>query len=250
MTDTHTHLYDKIFVENDCKSIKNAINAGVNTMLMPNIDSTSIAGMLDIEQKFEGNCWAMMGLHPCYVLPESIENELKIVENWLQKRAFCAIGEIGIDLHWRTDTLAIQQRAFETQLQWAIDYDVPVSIHCRKGFDIILETLGRYTQKSSKCRGVLHCFSGNVTQAQTLIGIGGVVTYKKSGLDDVLQHIDLQHIVLETDAPYLAPVPYRGQTNHSGYVLHVAQKLADIYQKSVGEIEAITTANARRIFGV
>lgn len=255
MIDTHTHLYAEELAADREKMIAKAVAGGVKKMLMPNIDSSSIEPMLEVERQFGAHCLPMMGLHPCYVLPETVDAELKTVETWLKSRSFCGLGEIGIDLHWRQDTLELQKMAFETQLQWAMDYNLVVSVHCRKGFEVILGVLQKYGA-NPKCRGVLHCFGGSVAQAQELIsygfllGIGGVVTYKKSGLSEVLQSIDLQHIVLETDAPYLAPVPHRGQRNESGYLGIIAQKVAEIYGKTLAEIDAITTENAEKMFAI
>jgi TatD DNase family protein len=193
-----------------------------------------------------------MGLHPCSVQPESWEKELLIVETWLKNRPFCAIGEIGIDLYWDKSTLDIQVKAFEQQIDWAIEKDLPIVIHTRESFDETFEVLER--KKHPKLRGIFHCFSGNLEQAQHaidlnfILGIGGVVTFKNGKIDQFLNQIPLDKIVLETDSPYLAPVPFRGKRNESAYLDLVAGKLVDVYKKDFAEINQVTTENALRVF--
>lgn len=251
ITDTHTHLYAEEFNADRTVLIQKAINNGVKRFYLPNIDSTSIEAMHLLEKEFPENCFAMMGLHPCSV-NASVETELAIVKNWLSKRKYAAIGEIGIDLYWDKTFLKEQQHAFSTQIQWAIDYKYPFVIHCREAFDEIYEIL---TSFQSLPKAIFHCFSGNTEQANKIInlgnfklGIGGVVTFKNSGLDKVVENIGLEHLVLETDAPYLAPVPFRGKRNEPSYILEVAKKVAEIKQISLDEVGEITGKNSEFIF--
>lgn len=254
MIDTHTHLYSTEFDEDFSEMYNRALENGVKKFFLPAIDSSTHRKMIDLETQYPGKVFAMMGLHPCSVKPESWENELEIVKNYLDKRDFAAIGEIGIDLYWDQSTLDIQIQAFEQQIEMAIMYDVPIVIHTRNSFDEIFEVLER--KKHPKLRGIFHCFSGNLEQAkhaislQFLLGIGGVVTFKNGKIDQFLKEIPLENIVLETDSPYLAPVPFRGKRNESAYVELVAQKLVDIYGIDFSEIDRITTENAERIFGL
>ena len=205
------------------------------------------------EKKYPENVFAMAGLHPCSV-KENFETELHHIENQLKNRKFYAIGEIGIDLYWDKSFLEQQKLAFKYQIQLAKKYKLPINIHCRDAFDEVFEVLD--AEKDEKLRGIFHCFTGNLTQAKRAIdlnfylGIGGVVTYKKAGLDLVLKDIPLENIVLETDSPYLSPVPYRGKPNESSYLIHIAQKVADIYGVSLDEVAEVTTANSKKIFGV
>lgn len=249
--DTHTHLYSEEFNADRANVIKKAISAGVTKLYLPNIDSTSIEGMLQLEEEYPQNCFPMMGLHPCSV-NENVEAELKIVEDWLSKRKFSAVGEIGIDLYWDKTFFEQQKMAFKRQIDWALQYDLPIVIHCRDAFDEIFEILSSYQQLP---KGIFHCFSGNLEQANKIIsltkfklGIGGVVTFKNSGLDKVVGEIDMQHLVLETDSPYLAPVPFRGKRNESSYLMMVAEKVAQIKNSSIAEVAEITTKNAQEIF--
>lgn len=251
ITDTHTHLYAEEFNADRTLLIKKAIAGGVKKFYLPNIDSTSIEAMHQLEKDFPENCFAMMGLHPCSV-NASVKAELEIVKNWLSKRKYVGIGEIGIDLYWDKTFFKEQQHAFRTQIQWAVDYNYPFVIHCREAFDEIYEILISYKNLP---KAIFHCFSGNTEQANKIIelgnfklGIGGVVTFKNSGLDKVVENIDLEHLVLETDAPYLAPVPFRGKRNEPVYILEVAKKVADIKQLSLNEVAEITSKNADFIF--
>ena len=252
MIDTHTHLYSEEFDEDRKEMIQRAIDKGITEFYLPAIDSESHPSMLALEAQYPGQIHAMMGLHPCYVKPETWEAELKIVQEYLDQRHFCAIGEIGIDLYWDKSTLDIQIKAFETQIDWAIEKDLPIVIHGRESFDEIFEVLER--KNHPKLRGIFHCFSGNLEQAQRaidlnfILGIGGVVTFKNGKIDQFLNQIPLDKIVLETDSPYLAPVPFRGKRNESAYVELVAGKLVDIYQLSFQKIDKITTENAKKMF--
>ena len=254
MIDTHTHLYSDQFDSDRKEMLQRAFDKGVTKFFLPAIDSSYHEKMLALESEYPGKIFAMMGLHPCDVKPETWEKELEIVENYLKQRPFCAIGEIGIDLYWDKTTLDIQVKAFEQQIDWAIEYDIPIVIHTRESFDEVFEVIER--KKHPKLRGVFHCFSGTLEQAKHaidlgfILGIGGVVTFKNGKIDQFLHEISLEKIVLETDSPYLAPVPFRGKRNESSYVELVAGKLVDIYGKDFSEIDRITTANAEKIFGV
>lgn len=225
----------------------------VERLFLPNVDVASIAKIDAMVKKYPGHCFAMAGLHPCDV-KEDYELVLDEICESIVDREIYAIGEIGIDLHWDKTTLEIQQIAFSEQIKWAKDLNLPIVIHCREAFDEIFEILEK--EKDDKLRGILHCFTGNLEQARKAIdlgfylGIGGVVTYKKAGLDEVLKDIPLANLVLETDSPYLAPVPFRGKPNESSYLVHIAEKLADIYQTNIEEIAEITTANSRSIFNI
>ncbi len=251
MIDTHTHLYAEEFNADRTALIQKAIKNGITKFYLPNIDSTSIEGMHQLETEFPENCFAMMGLHPCSV-NATVEAELAIVKEWLGKRKYKAIGEIGIDLYWEKAFLKEQQHAFKMQIDWALEYNYPIVIHCREAFDEIYEILISYKKLP---KAIFHCFSGNVEQANKILalgnfklGIGGVVTFKNSGLDKVVEQIDLEHLVLETDAPYLAPVPFRGKRNEPSYILEVAKKVAEIKQVSIAEVSEITTKNSNFIF--
>ena len=249
--DTHTHLYAEEFNADRTHIIKKAITSGVKKMYLPNIDSTSIDGMLQLEKEFPENCFAMMGLHPCSV-NENVESELKLVEEWLGKRKFCAVGEIGIDLYWDKTFFEQQKMAFKKQIDWALKYELPIVIHCRDAFDEIFDVLVSYNNLP---KGIFHCFSGNLEQANKIIslnkfklGIGGVVTFKNSGLDKVVEQIDMSHLVLETDSPYLAPAPFRGKRNESGYLVMIAEKVAALKNLSIAEVAEVTSNNADKIF--
>lgn len=254
MIDTHTHLYSEQFDEDRDEAIKRAKEAGVEKFYLPAIDSETHEKMLELEAQYPGEIFAMMGLHPCSVQPETWEKELALAKEYLDKRPFCAIGEIGIDLYWDKSTLDIQVRAFEQQIDWAIEMDLPIVIHTRESFNETFEVLER--KKHPKLRGIFHCFSGNLDQAQHaidlgfILGIGGVVTFKNGKIDQFLSEIPLDKIVLETDSPYLAPVPHRGKRNESAYTALVLGKLVDLYKKDYKEIEAITNQNALNIFGM
>lgn len=253
MIDTHTHLYAEEFDEDRKEAIQRAVDKGITKFYLPAIDSESHAKMLQLETEYPGQIISMMGLHPCYVKSESWEKELETVKNYLDERDFPSIGEIGIDLYWDKTTLDIQVKAFEQQIDWAIEKDLPIVIHTRESFDETFEVLER--KKHPKLRGIFHCFSGDLEQAKHaidlnfILGIGGVVTFKNGKIDQFLNEIPLDKIVLETDSPYLAPVPHRGKRNESSYLDLVAGKLVNIYGTDFTEIDRITTENAVRIFG-
>ncbi|MFO0357952.1 MAG: TatD family hydrolase [Sphingobacteriaceae bacterium] len=249
--DTHIHLYAEEFDADRDQLIQKALKNNVSMFYLPNVDSESIGRMHDLEKAYPQNCFAMMGLHPCSV-KENVKDELKLVEEWLKKRKYAAIGEIGIDLYWDKTFANEQTEAFKTQIQWALDYNYGIIIHCRDAFDEVYDCLTSF-QKLPK--GIFHCFSGNVEQAKKIIelnnfklGIGGVLTFKNSGLDKVLSEIDIAHLVLETDAPYLAPVPHRGKRNEPAFILEVAKRLAEIKEISMFEVEEVTQRNSQFIF--
>lgn len=253
LTDTHTHLYSEEFNDDREQMIQRAIDSGVPRFFIPAIDSTCTVAMYDLEKNYPNHVFLMMGLHPCYV-KENYEEELKHVEEELAKRKFVAIGEIGIDLFWDKTTLEIQKKVFKIQIQLAKKYKLPIVIHCRDSFDEIFEVLE--SEKSDDLFGIFHCFTGNFEQAQKAIsyqmklGIGGVVTFKNGKIDTFLNQIDLKHIVLETDSPYLAPVPFRGKRNESSYINLIAEKIAQLYQISKEDVARITTENSKAIFGI
>ncbi|CAM3332282.1 3'-5' ssDNA/RNA exonuclease TatD [Flavobacterium longum] len=254
ITDTHTHLYSRQFSEDRDQMMQRAIDAGVTRFFIPAIDSTYAAAMYDLESKYPDHVFLMMGLHPTHVKADTMEAELAFVEAEFARRKFHAVGEIGIDLYWDKSTLGIQKEAFGRQIRLAKHYGLPINIHGRDAFDEIFDVLE--SERSDDLFGIFHCFSGNRSQAETAIslgmklGIGGVVTFKNGGLDQFLHEIDLKNIVLETDSPYLAPVPYRGKRNESSYLTHVVSKLSEIYGLSEAEIARITTENSRNVFGI
>jgi TatD DNase family protein len=252
LIDTHTHLYSEKFNEDREERIQEAIDAGVKQFFMPNIDATSIEGMNSLVQRFPKNCFAMMGLHPCSV-NENVEQELQLVEQELKTNKYIAVGEIGMDLYWDKSFQVEQEMAFRKQIEWAKELNLPIDIHCREAFDEILTIMDDLNDDGMK--GVFHCFTGSLEQAQHILnyghfklGIGGVVTFKNSGLDKVIKKLKLEDLVLETDAPYLAPAPFRGKRNESAYLVNVADKVSDIFEVSVAEVAAQTTKNALQIF--
>jgi len=253
ITDTHTHLYSDEFSADRDEMIQRAIDKGVTRFFIPAIDSNYAESMYALEKQYPENIFLMMGLHPVYV-KENYEAELAFVEQELARRKFYAIGEIGIDLYWDKSTLGIQQIAFRRQIQLAKQYKLPINIHCRDAFDEIFEILE--AEKSPELFGIFHCFTGNYEQALQAIscgmklGIGGVVTFKNGKIDQFLSQIDIRNIVLETDSPYLAPVPFRGKRNESSYVVNVLNKLSEIYGISPEEVAQITTENSKAIFGI
>lgn len=250
--DTHAHLYATQFDKDRDEMLKRAFAIGVEKVYLPNIDSTSIQAMLDLEKAYPAQCFAMMGLHPCSV-KENYQEELALVEEWLNKRAFCAVGEIGIDLYWDKTFFEEQKDAFLMQVQWAKEKGLPIVIHSRDSTDVIIELLKPLVDE--RLRGIFHCFGGSVEQAETIIemgfllGIGGVLTFKKSGLAQTLQQIELKHLVLETDAPYLSPVPFRGKRNESAYTKYIVEKLAEVKGLEPERVGQITSENAERLFG-
>jgi TatD DNase family protein len=253
ITDTHTHLYSEQFNEDRAEMMQRAKDAGVTRFFIPAIDASHTESMLDLEKNFKEDVFLMMGLHPTSV-KENYQKELAHVKEWIDKRDFIGIGEIGIDLYWDTTFLAQQQDAFKTQIQWAKEKKLPIIIHCRDAFDEIFEVLE--SEKSEDLFGIFHCFTGTLEQAKKAIsynmklGIGGVATFKNGKIDKFLNQIDIKNIVLETDSPYLAPTPYRGKRNESSYITQVVEKLAAIYVLTFDEIAEITTENSKAIFGV
>lgn len=253
LTDTHTHLYSEAFDEDRDDMIKRALDAGIERFFIPAIDSTYTQSMLDLEAAYPKNVFLMMGLHPTHV-KVNYEIELMHVQEMLAQRKFFAVGEIGIDLFWDKSLLKEQQIAFKFQIGLAKEYGLPIVIHCRDAFDEVFEVLE--SEKAENLYGIFHCFTGTFEQAQQAIsynmklGIGGVATFKNGKIDQFLNQIDLEHIVLETDSPYLAPAPYRGKRNESAYLIKIHEKLADIYGMTLEEIAKVTTKNSKEVFGV
>lgn len=252
--DTHTHLYSSQFDEDRTEMIQRALDAGVKRLLLPNIDLESIEGMYALEKQFPENCFAMMGLHPCSVNAD-FEKTLSILKTELDKRKFIAIGEIGIDLFWDKTFLEQQKQAFAIQIEWAKEFQIPIVIHARDSFQEIFEVLDQHNDE--RLTGVFHCFTGTENEIEKirsyggfLFGIGGVVTFKKSGLDAVVKNLDLNEIILETDSPYLAPHPNRGKRNESSYIPLIAEKLSDIFETSIENIAQITSENAIKCFSL
>ena len=250
--DTHAHLYLKQFDEDREEMMARAQRQGIEKIYLPNIDSSTIDRMLALEAAYPDRCFPMMGLHPCSV-KENYKEELEIVKKWLSERTFCAVGEIGIDLYWDKTFYEQQVEAFRTQINWAKELKKPIVVHCRESMDICINIVKE--EKDENLQGIFHCFGGDLEQAKAIVnldfylGIGGVATYKNSGLDNVLKEVPLNSLVLETDAPYLSPVPFRGKRNESAYVHQIAVKLASIQSKALEEVEMQTTMNAESIFG-
>ncbi|WP_276389457.1 TatD family hydrolase [Eudoraea chungangensis] len=253
ITDTHIHLYSEAFDKDRDEVIEKALASGVERFFIPAIDSTYTQAMYDLEKSYPKNMFLMTGLHPTHV-KDNFEDELRHVEDNLELRSFCAIGEIGIDLYWDRAFLSEQKLAFKKQIQLAKAYNLPIVIHCREAFDEIFQVLEE--EKDEKLFGIFHCFTGNKEQALRAIdfnmklGIGGVVTFKNGKIDRFLSEIDLRHIVLETDAPYLAPVPFRGKRNEAHYIHNVVNKLSDIYNLESERIIEATTQNSKNVFGL
>jgi TatD DNase family protein len=248
--DTHAHIYAKEFDHDRQDMLQRAEQGEVKQILMPNVDHTSIDSMLELESRWP-NCFAMMGLHPCSVNKE-FQRELYIVEEWLSKRKFCAVGEIGTDLYWDKTFWHQQSEAFTIQVNWAKKFNLPVVIHCRESLTETIDLVDKL--QDGGLRGIFHCFSGSADQAQRIakldfhVGIGGVATFKKGGLDSVLPDVPIDRIVLETDSPYLAPVPHRGKRNEPSYIPLIAQRVADIKKIPLDEVQRQTTGNALAIF--
>lgn len=250
--DTHTHLFSPSFEEDRTEIVQRAIKAGVEKMLLPNIDIESIEPMYDLCARFPNNCFPMMGLHPGSV-DEKWEENLEQIRKNLFERKNCAVGEIGMDLYWDKTFVNEQAEAFRRQVNWAKELNLPIVIHAREAFDEIFEIVDELNDE--RLTGVFHCFTGTLEQAKKIqnyggfkLGIGGVLTYKKAGLDEVLKDIELSEMILETDSPYLPPTPHRGKRNESAYLLHVAEKLADVKKTSLAEVAQITTKNAHELF--
>ena len=253
ITDTHTHLYSEQFDDDRADMMQRAIDNGISRFFVPAIDSSYSEAMFNLEKEYPSYVYLMMGLHPTSVKENYLE-ELQLVKNWLDKRKFYGIGEIGIDLYWDKSFLVQQQDAFKTQIEWAKERKLPIVIHCRESFNEIFEVLEDVNDE--RLFGIFHCFTGDFEQAKRALsfnmklGIGGVVTFKNGGIDKFLHKIPVKNIVLETDSPYLAPVPFRGKRNESSYMLKILDKLVDIYNLTPQEIAKITTQNSIDIFGI
>lgn len=250
LTDTHAHIYLNDFNKDLDQVVLNAKNNHVREIYMPNIDSSSIEVLHAVEERYS-HCFSMMGLHPCSVKENYLE-ELALVHDWLSKRPYAAVGEIGIDLYWDKTFVREQEEAFRQQIQWALHYHYPIIIHSRDSLDMTIEIVKEYQQNNFT--GIFHCFTGTIAQAKDIIemgfyiGIGGVLTYKNSGLDHVIKYISPEYMVLETDSPYLSPVPYRGKRNEPAYLWEILQKLALVLDLKPEELGDMTTANAKKIF--
>ena len=254
LIDTHCHLYGDVFDEDREEVIKRAKALGVDRMILPNVDLQTVDGMHELMKNHPGVCFGMMGLHPCDVKPNYVE-ELSSLFSFFDTHTYYAVGEIGIDLYWDKSTQDIQEKAFLMQVEFALSKGLPIAIHSRNATHRIIELLKHY--KGKGLSGVFHCFSESLELAQEFLklggfklGIGGVLTFKNSGLSDVLKEIDLEHIILETDSPYLPPVPYRGKRNEPSYTRLVAEKLADVKGIALAEVASITTQNAEKLFGL
>lgn len=251
LVDTHAHLYLKQFEEDRADVVQRAVDAGVKKILLPNIDNSTIEGMLEMEQKFPGICFPMIGLHPCSV-DQDYEKQLGLVEEWVGKHSFVAIGEIGMDLYWDTTYRNEQEKAFRRQIVLAKEHGLPIVIHSRETLDFNIDIVSEL--QDGTLAGVFHCFTGTVEQGRKIadlgfyMGLGGVLTFKNGGLDAVVPHLPLEHMVLETDAPYLTPAPYRGKRNESAYVELIADKMAEACGIDRHQVEHVTTANAVRLF--
>ncbi|MDF2157533.1 TatD family hydrolase [Algoriphagus sp. CAU 1675] len=251
LIDTHAHIYSTKFDSDRDQVIEEIRQAGVERIYMPNVDVETIEAMLDCEKKYPDLCIPMMGLHPCDV-KEDFESQLAVMKKWLDQRPFAAVGEIGLDLYWDKSFFEQQKQALRTQIGWAKEFDLPIVLHCRESMDETIEIIRE--EHDGKLRGIFHCFTGNLTQAMQivemgfLLGIGGVATYKNGGLDQVIPHLSLDHLVLETDAPYLAPVPFRGKRNTPAYLPVIAEKVGDYLQVSKEEVAERTKANALNLF--
>ncbi|MGF1924035.1 MAG: TatD family hydrolase [Bacteroidia bacterium] len=253
LTDTHTHIYYEEDADKQEQLMHRCLANGIERLFLPNVDTKSIKMIDDLVKRYPTNCFAMAGLHPCDVKEDYLA-QLSAIHASIADRMIYAIGEIGIDLYWDKTTLSVQQDAFRQQIKWAKSLNLPIVIHCREAFDEVFEVLD--AEKDEKLRGIFHCFTGTLIQAKRAIelnfflGIGGVVTYKKAGLDLVLRDVSIQHLVLETDSPYLAPVPFRGKSNESSFLVYIAQKVAEIYGVSIEEVAEITTENSKKVFGI
>ncbi len=251
MIDTHTHLYLNDFKHDIPAVIEQAKQVGVEKFYLPNIDSSSIDDMLLLEKNYPGTCIAMMGLHPCSV-KENYKEELKLVEEWLSKRSFAAVGEIGLDYYWDKTFITQQKEAFHLQIEWGLHYNLPIVIHSRDCLQDCINIVQHH--QNGKLRGIFHCFGGSLEEARQimdlnfLMGIGGIVTYKKAGLAEILKEIPLTSLVMETDAPYLTPVPFRGKRNEPAYLKYIAERIAQAKECSIDEVMQYTTANSNLLF--
>ena len=251
--DTHTHLFASEFDNDIDIVIKNALDNGISKMLLPNIDSTTTTKMLQLCDRHPNNCYPMIGLHPCSVKKDNLEKEISHVEQMLSQNKFIAVGEIGLDLYWDKSTLDLQKIAFESQIELAKKYKLPIAIHVRDSFDEAIEIVERLNDHNLS--GVFHCFTGNLEEAQRIInlknfylGIGGVVTFKNGGINKIINQVSLDRIILETDSPYLSPTPFRGTRNESKYLLNIAHKMAELYNIDIEDIAKKTTKNAIDLF--
>lgn len=253
LIDTHSHIYLSEFDEDKCNVFERAEKERITKIIMPAIDAETHAVMLNLEETYPAFCTSMMGVHPCSI-KENYKEELNIAREYFEKRKFIAVGEIGLDFYWDKSFAKQQYEAFHEQVEWAIHFDIPVSIHSRNATEECIAVITEH--QKGKLKGVFHCFSGDIIQAQQVtdlgfyLGIGGVITFKKSGLDKVAEQISLEHIVLETDAPYLAPVPFRGKRNEPAYLKYVVEKLAEIKKMENAEVASATTENAKKLFGI
>ncbi len=251
LIDTHSHIYLADFDDDRQAVLENADKAGVTNILMPAIDSSTHEKMLQTEMQFPKKCRSMMGLHPCSVL-KNYDKELKVVEGYLNKKKFAAIGETGLDFYWDVTFKAEQYNSFQQQIEWALHYDIPIVIHSRNSIDECIDMISK--NQKGNLKGVFHCFSGSLQQAKQItdlgfyLGIGGVITFKNAGLDAVMKEIDMQFVILETDAPYLSPVPFRGKRNEPSYLTYVIARLAEVKSTNIWEIAAVTTINAQKLF--
>jgi TatD DNase family protein len=253
--DTHSHLYSEQFDNDRTTAINEAIALGIDTILLPNISSKYTNNLLKLCNQFPENCFPMMGLHPCDVSEENFDSEMQHVEIELAKNKYIAVGEIGLDLYWDKTKIEVQKRAFIHQIKLAKQYQIPIAIHVRDAFDEAIEIVESHNDNT--LRGVFHCFTGSIVQAERVIdlkdfylGIGGVITFKNSGLDQTIKEISLKNLILETDSPYLAPVPFRGKRNESKYLTKIAEKIAEIKNMTIKEIAEITTTNAKKLFHI
>ncbi|TOB59469.1 TatD family hydrolase [Vibrio parahaemolyticus] len=253
MIDTHAHIYASEFDNDRDEVVERALTQGITKILLPNIDLDSIEPMLQTEAAYPEVCHSMMGLHPCYV-DSNVDQTLEIIRGWFEKHNFIAVGEIGIDLYWDKTHQAEQEMAFVTQLNWAKEMDLPVVIHTRDSIEEALTLLRQ--EQDGRLRGVFHCFGGSLEEARAInelgfhLGLGGVSTFKNGGMDQVIPHLDMQWVILETDCPYLAPVPHRGKRNEPAYTSLVAQRVADLRGEEVATIDSITTENAKSLFKI
>lgn len=251
MIDTHAHIYLEEFKKDIDEVISRCDELNIEKIYLPNIDHTTIDDMLELEEKYPDKCISMIGLHPCSV-KKDFEKELYLVEEWLSKRKFAGVGEIGTDLYWDKTYWKEQQEALNVQLDFAKLYEIPAILHCRDSIDETIELVGK--KQDEKLTGIFHCFSGTVPQAEKIIelgfylGIGGVSTFKNGGMDNVIPHLALDKLVLETDSPYLSPVPHRGKRNEPAYVELVAKRIAELKGVNVKQVKEVTTHNARKIF--
>jgi TatD DNase family protein len=253
-TDTHAHLYSTKFSEDSDAMMQRTLSAGVQRVFLPAIDLSTHDAQDELQLKYPENLFSMMGLHPCSVEPSSLDAELVAIRKRLETGKYIAVGETGIDLYWDKTHLELQKHSFAMQVDWALEMDLPICIHSRSAFNECFEIV--QAKQNGKLRGVFHCFSDGIEEAQKVkdvgffMGIGGVLTFKNSGIDKVIEAFPLDNVVLETDAPYLAPVPHRGKRNESSYLVHVAQKIAEIKNIPVEEVAAITTENSKKLFRI